>query len=117
MNGKVWLCLYTCCVVRAVHVDILFDLSVQSFIRSFNRFAARRGTPRKLVSDNGKTFTAAAKALKAISENEAVSKLISGFKIEWQFNIERAAWWGGLFERLISSVRDVYARSLERLVN
>ena len=80
-----------CCVVRAVHVDILFDLSVQSFIRSFKRFAARRGTPRKLVSDNGKTFTAAAKALKAISENEAVSKLLSGFKIEWQFNIERAA--------------------------
>ena len=44
-NGKVWLCLYTCCVVRAVHIDIVFDLSVQSFIRSFKRFTARRGTP------------------------------------------------------------------------
>ena len=33
-NSKVWLCLYTFCVVRAVDVDILFDLSVQSFIRS-----------------------------------------------------------------------------------
>ena len=41
-NSKVWLCLYTFCVVRAVDVDILFDLSVQSFIRSFKRFAARR---------------------------------------------------------------------------
>ena len=49
-------------------------------------------------------FTAAAKALKAISENEAVSKLLSGLKIEWQFNIERAAWLRGLFERLIRSV-------------
>ena len=104
-NGKVWLCLYTCCVVRAVHIDIVFDLSVQSFIRSFKRFTARRGTPIKLVSDNGKTFTSAAKTLKAISENAAVKRLLSGFKIEWQFNIERAAWWGGIFERLIGSMK------------
>ena len=104
-NGKVWLCLNTCCVVRAVHVDILFDLSVQSFIKSFKRFAAHRGTPKKLISDNGKTFTAAAKALKAISENETVSRLLLGFKIEWQFNIDRTAWWGGLFKRLIRSVK------------
>ena len=87
------------------YVDILFDLSVQSFIRSFKRFAACRGTPKKLVSDNGKMFTAAAKALKAISENETVSRLLLGFKNEWQFNIEKAARWGGLFERLICSVK------------
>ena len=56
-------------------------MSVQSFITSFNRSAARRGTPRKLVSDNGKTFTAAAKALKAISENEAVSKFYQASRL------------------------------------
>lgn len=106
------MCLYTCCVVRAVHLNLLFDLSVQSFIRSFKRFAARRGTPRKLVSDNGKTFTAAAKALKAISENRAVLNLLSGFRIDWQFNIERAAWWGGIFERLIRSTK----RCLHKIV-
>lgn len=79
---------------------------VQSFIRSFKRFTARRGTPSKLVSDNGKTFIAAAKTLRLISENETVRRLLSGFKIEWQFNIERAAWWGGgLFERLIRSMK------------
>lgn len=49
-NGKVWICLYTCCVIRAIHIDIVFDLSVQSFIRSFKRFSSRRGVPRKLVS-------------------------------------------------------------------
>ena len=80
-------------------------MSVQSFIRSFKRFAARRGTQKKLFSDNWKTFTAAAKAFKAISENETVSRLLLGFKIEWQFNIKRAAWWGRLFERLICSVK------------
>ena len=39
--------------------------------------------------------TSAAKTLKVISKNAAVKRLLSGFKIKWQFNIERAAWWGG----------------------
>uniref|UniRef100_A0A1X7UBB2 Integrase catalytic domain-containing protein n=1 Tax=Amphimedon queenslandica TaxID=400682 RepID=A0A1X7UBB2_AMPQE len=81
-------------------------------VLSFKRFAARRGTPRKLVSDNGKAFTAAAKALKAISENKAILNLSSGFRIDWQFNIVRAAWWGGIFERLIRSTK----RRLRKIV-
>ena len=39
---KAWICLYTCCATRAVHLDILTDLSTDSFIRSFRRFDARR---------------------------------------------------------------------------
>ena len=31
-NAKVWICLYTCCVVRAIHLDIIPDLTTSSFI-------------------------------------------------------------------------------------
>ena len=55
-GGKVWLCLYTCCVMRAVHLDIVCDMTTAAFLRSFKRFTSRRGLPRKIVSDNGKTF-------------------------------------------------------------
>jgi len=54
---KVWICLYTCCVVQAVHLDIVPDLTADAFLRCFGRFTARRGFPRKVVSDNGKTFS------------------------------------------------------------
>ena len=54
-NPKVWLCLYTCCVTTAVHLDLVPDLNAVTFIRSFKRFTARRGIPTKVVSDNGKT--------------------------------------------------------------
>ena len=34
-SNKVWVCLYTCCVTRAVHLDLVTDLSTPTFIRSF----------------------------------------------------------------------------------
>ena len=63
---KAWICLYTCCATRAVHLDILTDLSTDSFIRSFRRFVARRGFPNRVISDNGKTFKGADKAIQAM---------------------------------------------------
>ena len=54
---KVWIWLYTCCVTRAIHLDLVPDLTAQAFLRSFRRFTARRGRPSVVVSDNGKTFT------------------------------------------------------------
>ena len=53
---KVWICLYTCLVTRAVHLDIVLDMSTETFIRCLKRFAARRGLPKRFLSDNGKTL-------------------------------------------------------------
>ena len=63
---KVWMCLYTCCVTRAVHLDIVPNLTTETFICCFRHFAARRGFPRIMVSDNAKTFKAAAKEIAAV---------------------------------------------------
>ena len=91
-DQKVWICLYTCCVTRAVHIDIVPNLSSQSFLRSFKRFTSRRGLPHKMVSDNGTTFKSAARIIRQIVQDETVSKYLSGLKVEWCFNIEKAPW-------------------------
>ena len=104
-DQKVWICLYTCCVTRAVHIDLVTNLSCHSFLRSFKRFTSRRGLPRRMISDNGSTFKAAAKVIKNITTNPAVSKHLAGIGIEWYYNLEKAPWWGGLFERLIGMTK------------
>ena len=48
------------------------DLYHINFIRSFKRFNARRGLPVLLISDNGKTFEAAARIIKAIVTSKEV---------------------------------------------
>ena len=40
-EGKVYLCLFTCAVSRAIHLEIVSDLSVESFLLAFRRFVGR----------------------------------------------------------------------------
>ena len=60
---KVYIALFTCCVTRAVHLELVDDLSSATFRRCLRRFTARQGLPTLIVSDNAKTFQATEKAL------------------------------------------------------
>lgn len=104
-SAKVWLCLFTCCVSRAIHLELVLDMTTATFIRCVKRFAARRGLPHSFLSDNAKTFQGAAKSLKAICDHPDTRDYLSHRGIEWKFNLEKAPWWGGLFERLIKSTK------------
>ena len=55
-GSKVWICLFTCCVTKATHLELVLDLSTTTFIRCLKKFTARRGVPKKIVSDDAKTF-------------------------------------------------------------
>ena len=102
---KVYIALFSCCVTRAIHLELVEDLSTGAFIRALRRFAGRRGTPVLIISDNAKTFKAADKALKKLFNHPEVANELSGKMIEWKFNLERAPWWGGFFERMVGCVK------------
>ena len=114
VSNKVWICLFTCCVTRAVHLDVVTNLSTETFLRCLKRFTARRGMPRKFVSDNGKTFKATAKFIKAVFKDDMVLKHLSGLGVEWQFNSEKAPWWGGVFERRVKSNKCCLRKMVEQ---
>lgn len=91
---KAYIALFTCATTRAVHLELVPNLSGESFIRALMRFKGRRGTPTLIVSDNGKTF-----------KDEKVQTFCQRDGTEWKFNVEAAPWWGGFFERLVKSVK------------
>ncbi|XP_044183283.1 uncharacterized protein LOC122963962 [Acropora millepora] len=102
---KIYIALYTCGSSRAVHLDVVPDLTAETFIRSFKRFICRRGIPRLVVSDNAKTFKTTAKFLSSIFELPEVQNFLLNHKVKWRFNLERAPWWGGFFERMVRCVK------------
>ena len=111
-NPKVWICLYTCCVVRALHLDVVPNLTSEGFMRSFRRFTARRGIPPTIITDNGGTFKPAAKEITTILTHPDVKKFFAGKRITWHFNLEKAPWWGGFFERLVKSMKRCLKKTL-----
>lgn len=97
-NCKVWICLFTCCVTCAIHLELVLDMSTVTFITCLKRFTARRGLPCRFVSDNGTTFKAAAKTLNEMVKQPEFTSYLEGAGVEWTFNLEKAPWWGGIFE-------------------
>ena len=74
------------------------------------RFINRRGTPVELWSDNGSNFTGAERELgnwlKGLNQ-EKITDNLAGRKIVWKFNPPSASHRGGIWERLIRSVRKI----------
>ena len=104
---KVWVCLFTCLSIRAVHFEVLRDMSSNSFINALVRFRSRRPGVKFLYSDNGSNFSAADKELRAATEewNAAVSEGHRIDGLEWKFLPPHAPHRGGVWERLIRSAK------------
>ena len=106
-DGKAYLVLYACSLTRGIYLELLSSLETSECLRSLKRFIARRGRPQKICSGNGRTFVAVAKWLKAVMADEKVHDFLSRKRIQWQFNLSRAPWWGGHFERTVGIVKTI----------
>ncbi|KAK6017806.1 Pao retrotransposon peptidase, partial [Ostertagia ostertagi] len=67
-HQKRWVCLFTCMSTRAIHLEVLTSVSGECFINCLRRFAARRGRPREIISDNATNFKL---GQQLISQNES----------------------------------------------
>ena len=104
-DAKAYVCLFTCASTRAVHLELPKRLSSEAFMLAFRRFTNRRGLPVTLLSDNAKTFKSASKDIVKISRAKEVTHYMANNGVTWKFIVERAAWWGGFWQRLIQTVK------------
>lgn len=107
--------LLTCFCSRAVHVEMLDDLSTDSFINSLRCFIALRGAVREIRSDRGTNFVGASNelknALKEVSINK-IERFLMDVQCDFVFNTPNASHTGGLWERQIRSLRNVLNATL-----
>ena len=57
---KVYVCIFICFSTKAIHIELVSDLTTEAFLATHTRFVARRGIPKTILSDNG-TNSAGAK--------------------------------------------------------
>ena len=109
---KAYIALFSCSLCRAVHLELLSSLETEEFIQCLKQFIARRGRPRRIYSDNGGTFVKAEKCLRSVRQDDKLQGYLEKEEIHWQFNLFRAPWWDGQFERLISVVKQAFYKTI-----
>ena len=87
-------------------------METETFIPCLKRLIARRGRTRVIYSDNGGTFVKTAKWLTIIRKDERLQGFLENQEIQWKFNLLRAPWWGGQFERLIGVVKGAMHKTI-----
>lgn len=55
-NGEYYICIFICFEVKAIHLEILSDLSSEGFIAAFRGFVVSRGKHSNIHFDNGSNF-------------------------------------------------------------
>ncbi|KAL7291704.1 hypothetical protein TKK_0014493 [Trichogramma kaykai] len=107
---KGYVAIFICMVVRAVHIEIVSDLTTQVFLAAFARFVARRGPCRTLYSDNATTLKGASSKLarmfqEASSFHSTVAGKLAMQSTDWKFIPPRAPHFGGLWEAAVKSFK------------
>ena len=105
-TSKRWIALFTCLAVRAVHLEVVQDLTAEEGLHALRRMISTRGVPRMITSDNATNF----KLMSEILSNSYCIK----HEIRWRFIPQLAPWFGGFYERLIAIVKNCMRRTLEK---
>ncbi|XP_003382269.1 Pao retrotransposon peptidase family protein [Trichinella spiralis] len=112
---KAYICLFTCMVTRAVHLEVVFDMTTISFLAALRRFIARRGRPSVIHTDNFRTFKQADSFMRDLLRGNSAGKIrekLAMRQIEWKYSTDRAPWCGGYWERLVRSMKNALRKVL-----
>ena len=113
-ENKAYICLFTCGLSRALHLEVVTDLSTETFLQAFRRFVSRKSLPSVMISDNASTFESAAEELRKLFNSRELMETLSMRGVRWQFIPKRAPWYGGFWERLIGMTKTVVRKVLGR---
>ncbi|XP_058828191.1 uncharacterized protein LOC131688061 [Topomyia yanbarensis] len=116
--AKAYICIFVCFSTKAVHIELVSDLSTPAFIAALRRFIARRGRPTDIFSDNGKNFEGAKNELEQLyhwlggNEGEAIQSHCANEGINWHLNPPKAPNFGGLWEAAVKVAKNHMYRQL-----
>ncbi|XP_068739401.1 uncharacterized protein [Montipora capricornis] len=109
---KVYTALYTCATTRAVYLKLTTSMTTQVVLQRFRTFVGKQGSPKLIASDNFKSFKPAAGKLEALFGAPEVESFFSERRNEWRFNLAKAPFWEGFFERMVKSTKRCLKKQL-----
>ncbi|XP_053699198.1 uncharacterized protein LOC128746181 [Sabethes cyaneus] len=116
---KCYAAIFVCLVTKAVHIEMVVDLSTSAFLAALKRFVGRRGKPLIVMCDNGKNFVGARRELDELrrlfldqqSQEQIISKAADD-DVVFKFIPPRSPNFGGLWEASVKSMKHHLKRTV-----
>ncbi|XP_055916090.1 uncharacterized protein LOC129948955 [Eupeodes corollae] len=109
---KGYFAIFVCMTTKALHLEVVSDLSTDAFLAALRRFIARRGKCSIIYSDNGTNFRGAASNLsdwynlvRSENHNAQISRTLAADSIRWEFIPPHSPHFAGLWEAGVKSVK------------
>lgn len=117
---KAYIALFVCLATKAIHLEIVSDLTTKAFLAALSRFTSRRGLSKNIFSDHGTNFVGAKNELEEFSDflkgattQQAIIDHLLKQEITWHFIPPRAPEHGGLWEAGVKSMKHHLTRTAQ----
>lgn len=114
-HQKCYEAVFICQAIRAIHLEVVEELTASAFLDAYQLFAARRGHCRSITSDNATNFVGANNELRKVLADWRECSLDPAFEtrgIEWKFIMPRSPSQGGSHESAVK----IFKHHLRRMV-
>ncbi|XP_075210165.1 uncharacterized protein LOC142317485 [Lycorma delicatula] len=112
IKTKCYVALFICLSTKAIHLELVSDLSTHAFLAALRRFTSRRGLCSNIYSDNGTNFVGANNLLRSmysfLNTSQVRQKIVNSASengIQWHFIPPNSPHFGGLWEAAVKSVK------------
>ena len=116
---KVYVALFVCFATKAIHLELVTELTTDAFIAAPKRFIARRGLCANIYSDKGSNFVGASNDLHDLyswlsneTNQTKINQHLLSNRIRWHFNPTESPHRGGLWESGVKSVKHHLRRAM-----
>lgn len=115
---KAYIAIFVCMLTKAMHIELVSDLTAEAFIAAFRRFIGRRGHIKNLYSDNATCFVSANKILNITSEvekdeyNKTIFSELINNNVSWHFSPPAGPHFNGLAEAAVKTVKTHLKKSI-----
>ena len=100
---KAYIAMFTCCTTGMIHLELQLNLEASACVRAMKRTFSRVGLPKRVISDNHKTF-----------KSSELKRFANSRLIDWKYILELAPHWGGFYERLHGLIKRALRKILWR---
>ena len=112
-------CLFVCMSTKCVHIELVMDMTTDSFLAAPRRFVARCGRPAMFVTDNGSNivgarnrFTRVYNMLDSSPAHESLSQFMVDERIQWSHSPACSPHFGGMWVARVKQMKVLLYKTL-----